>query len=928
MGTDPFGLVGSVLDGQYRVDAWVGEGGFSVVYRGLHLGLNELVAIKCHKPLADFPDAVADFLNRFKDESRIAYRLSQGNLDIVRCIASGTHTLGKRPLPYMVLEWLEGQPLSTVFRDRRAAKHTGAPFQDIFRLFAPAAEALAYAHSQGVIHRDVKPGNLFLAKTREGGVRLKVLDFGMAKFMAESASDGPNPGFSRLAMSVGNIAIFSAPYAAPEQFDPAMGAIGAFTDVYSFALVFLEALTDRRVRTGEGLAECLVQACKPSTSLTVRQLLTGRPALPPAVERALERAISTKPSERQQNMGQFLGELRNAMQGDSKQSDDPSTWSSGDSIPPEADGPATIVANTSDWADEPPKPPKPTESEESTRTVDVQGMKPGQNLPQDVKDFLARTGAAADKPPHESGTGRAAAAIKGAGLPPPRPFARTIAGGFGGAQGKPSAPRAAGMPALAPPAAPVKVTEAANGGAAPQFVLPAIPAAAPSSPADITTPHTPMMSMDAVGDSGDSEPPTLALMSASSVGADRIPGQSDMPTMIGAPPALDIPRAAPTGVDNWAPPTSQPQLSGMQAPVPGLPLPQPFAGPDSYSGPANPMGRTLPLSPAYEQQAINARAAAQQHIQQMGVAATAPAPFPPQDVGQMPGQYGQAPQQQPYGAFPGGAPGQPGMAPAPGQPFPGAPWQQPGAPLPPQQQQAVPRSRMMVVGVLAGLAVLLLLGVGYGLYSLISSRSDPAVDGIDMSATAAATSAAPPATPAAPAVTAAETASAQPAAPATQSAAPVETAAPTAAAVAEKPAEKATEKAAEKPPEKLGEKAVAESTKSASTSTSTPTSTSTSRHAEKTVADPTKFNADAAKASLRTMEGMLASCKKPDGPTGSGRARVAFGNDGNVISSAIVGPPFEGTPVGDCVANRLKFAKAPKFEGPPGVLDYTFTVSR
>jgi len=76
------------------------------------------------------------------------------------------------------------------------------------------------------------------------------------------------------------------------------------------------------------------------------------------------------------------------------------------------------------------------------------------------------------------------------------------------------------------------------------------------------------------------------------------------------------------------------------------------------------------------------------------------------------------------------------------------------------------------------------------------------------------------------------------------------------------------------------------------------------------------------------MEGVLASCKRPDGPTGQGHARVTFMNDGSVLNSVIWGPPYEGTQVGECVATRFKFAKAPKFEGNPGVVDYTFNINK
>src|SRR5579871_3441235 len=91
MGGDPFGLCGQVIEAQYRIDRVVGEGGFSVVYLGHHYGLNEPVAVKCLKLSPNLEgDLVQSFVQRFRDESRIAYRLSQGNLDICRCITAGT----------------------------------------------------------------------------------------------------------------------------------------------------------------------------------------------------------------------------------------------------------------------------------------------------------------------------------------------------------------------------------------------------------------------------------------------------------------------------------------------------------------------------------------------------------------------------------------------------------------------------------------------------------------------------------------------------------------------------------------------------------------------------------------------------------------------------------------------------------------------
>ena len=127
---DPFGLVGQVLDGQFRVDQLVGEGGFSAVYRGHHQGLNEPIAIKCLKlPAALGTSLVDTFVQRFRDESRILYRLSQGNLHVVRSIAAGTTQAPATGalVPYMVLEWLEGRSLAErLHRAPHAAARRGA----------------------------------------------------------------------------------------------------------------------------------------------------------------------------------------------------------------------------------------------------------------------------------------------------------------------------------------------------------------------------------------------------------------------------------------------------------------------------------------------------------------------------------------------------------------------------------------------------------------------------------------------------------------------------------------------------------------------------------------------------------------------------------------------------------------------------------
>jgi serine/threonine-protein kinase len=315
--SDPFGLVGQVLDGQFRVDAHVGEGGFSVVYRGTHVGLSEPIAVKCLKLPAALGSALVDsFVRRFRDESRLQYKLSQGNLHIVRSIGSGT-TLAPATsalVPYTVLEWLEGRSLAQEFNERREAGMQGRPLREVVALLDSAIDALAYAHAQGVVHRDLNPGNLFLARTSTG-IKLKILDFGVAKVLADAAiAIGPT------ARTVGNVRMFAPAYGAPEQFDDRSGAIGPWTDVYSVALVVLEALSDRTVMEGEHLGEFATKALDPTNRPSPRALGI---AVGDATEKVFSQALALDPKRRPRDAGEFWGMLKNALQVDSRSSRPP-----------------------------------------------------------------------------------------------------------------------------------------------------------------------------------------------------------------------------------------------------------------------------------------------------------------------------------------------------------------------------------------------------------------------------------------------------------------------------------------------------------------------------------------------------------------------------------------------------------------------------
>jgi serine/threonine-protein kinase len=241
--------VGAVLDGKYRVGDVVGEGGFGVIHAGQCLETGELIAIKFLKLDGAVPFAARDrFLAHFIGEGKLLSRLAEVTPGVVRALAVGAATAPRGVwTPYLVLEWLDGVTLEEELSERRKAGLGGRTLPEAIDLLEPAARAIAVAHEHGVVHRDIKPGNLVV--TDIGGRRtLKILDFGVAKIMrdvrARAAASTSPPHHA-----------FSPPYGAPEQFEQRYGATGPWTDVFALALLLVEVVAARRALTGEGTAE-------------------------------------------------------------------------------------------------------------------------------------------------------------------------------------------------------------------------------------------------------------------------------------------------------------------------------------------------------------------------------------------------------------------------------------------------------------------------------------------------------------------------------------------------------------------------------------------------------------------------------------------------------------------------------------------------
>ncbi|HEY4120804.1 MAG TPA: serine/threonine-protein kinase, partial [Byssovorax sp.] len=291
---DPFGLVGHVLAQKYRVDAVVGEGGFGVVYRGFHLSFRHDVAVKCLRIPVEFaPDAQAEFVARFRDEGQHLSRLASAHMSIVRVFDFDIATSPSGvAMPYLVLEWLNGSSLDVVVAERGAAGEPPFDEREALALLRPAVEALAVAHELGVVHRDVKPANLFVAEGTTATI--KVLDFGVAQAVGEAprATTGFNP--------------FSPLHGSPEQFSPKkFGATGPWTDVHALGLVLVEMVTGRHPLGDDDVGEMFLAA-------------TGEPRPTPrargadvsdAFEAMCARALARMPEERFPNARALLAAM-------------------------------------------------------------------------------------------------------------------------------------------------------------------------------------------------------------------------------------------------------------------------------------------------------------------------------------------------------------------------------------------------------------------------------------------------------------------------------------------------------------------------------------------------------------------------------------------------------------------------------------------
>ncbi len=298
---DPFGLVGARLDSRYDVVDVVAQGGFGVVYRAQHRELRKPVAIKVLKTPGDLTQRQQrDFLLRFTEEARTVAQLDHAH--VVRVLDFGTSIMPSgAKAPWMALEWLEGQTLEADFNQRIETGSPGRTPAETIALMYPVIEAVGIAHEEGIVHRDIKPGNLMIVTGRRGHTRLKLLDFGIAKVMGAEERRAADR-----AQTLTQVQAFSPDYAAPEQVSGMR--TGPWTDVHALALLMSEMLTAQIPYEGGDAMEMCANVLSPQRPTPGDRGVDVGPWEP-----VFARALALRPSDRYENAAEFLSALMNAL---------------------------------------------------------------------------------------------------------------------------------------------------------------------------------------------------------------------------------------------------------------------------------------------------------------------------------------------------------------------------------------------------------------------------------------------------------------------------------------------------------------------------------------------------------------------------------------------------------------------------------------
>jgi serine/threonine-protein kinase len=283
--SDP--LLGSVLGDRYKILRRVGEGGMGIVYEAEHIVIEKHVALKVlREDFGSRPDVV----ERFRQEAKSASRIGHEN---IVDISDFGETQGGAS--YFVMEMLDGEDLA----DRLAREGTVDPARAV-SILIQCCRALGAAHHKGIVHRDMKPENIFLIERAGSRDFVKIVDFGIAKMSDIETAGVPGRKLTKTGM------IFGTPeYMSPEQ--AAGKPLDHRVDVYALGVILFEVITGRVPFLGDTFMGVLTQHMfDPVPPL---REINPRVQISPALEAVLFRALAKEPDQRFQTMDEFARAL-------------------------------------------------------------------------------------------------------------------------------------------------------------------------------------------------------------------------------------------------------------------------------------------------------------------------------------------------------------------------------------------------------------------------------------------------------------------------------------------------------------------------------------------------------------------------------------------------------------------------------------------
>jgi len=273
---------GQVLDDRYQLVRMLGRGGMGTVYLGKHLKLGRDVAVKLlHAELA----ANEDVVKRFYREAQAAAAIN--HLNIIDVLDVGTAPWGE---PYLVMEHLEGENLADLL-----ARVGPLELPAACGVLAPVLLALGAAHEHGIVHRDLKPENVFVTRRKGEPPTVKLIDFGISKFVG---------GSDKTRLTQTGFMLGTPAYMSPEQ---ASGKtdVDQLTDVYSCGVILFEMLTGELPFEGQNYNELLIKII----TTEPRPPREVRASFPPAAEPIVARALAKAPEERYASAAEMLTAL-------------------------------------------------------------------------------------------------------------------------------------------------------------------------------------------------------------------------------------------------------------------------------------------------------------------------------------------------------------------------------------------------------------------------------------------------------------------------------------------------------------------------------------------------------------------------------------------------------------------------------------------